>query len=63
MLCPLHKDCTEYQTRRKYIFLEKWKCSHKEYWSKCLIYLKDQHKKQQRNSASICPDILTKKYT
>ena len=39
MLCPLLKECVEYQTRRKHVFLEKWKCRHKEYWSKCPIYL------------------------
>jgi len=38
MLCPLLKNCTEYQTRRKYSSAEKWRCHYKEYWSKCAIF-------------------------
>jgi len=42
MLCPKIKTCEEYQTHKMYSSVEKFRCSHKEYWSKCPLYLEDK---------------------
>jgi len=39
MKCPHIKECKVYRDRRQYHYVERFRCHHKEYWSKCSIYL------------------------
>jgi len=43
MLCPLIKTCEEYRTKRRYSSVERFRCSHKEHWSKCPL-LRENHR-------------------
>jgi len=46
MLCPYMSECSEYKNKKRYRFIEKFRCSHKEYWSKCILFLEKHGEKK-----------------
>ena len=52
VLCPFIKKCLEYKNKRKYFSTEKFKCSHKEHWTKCSIYLETEKEKNKKPNPS-----------
>ena len=43
MLCPKIRACKEYAEKRRFSSRLRFKCAHKEYWSRCPLYAKDRN--------------------
>ena len=39
MLCPHIKTCEEYRTKGRYSNVQRFRCRHKEHWSKCAVFI------------------------
>jgi len=46
MLCPNLRECFQESINRKHEFFEKERCTHKERWSRCPIFLAKLRKKR-----------------
>lgn len=57
-VCPNLKECEDWQEKRRFDYVEDFKCRHKDFWTKCPIYketLKSKEKTAPNRSANEQP--------